>query len=396
MPALTFADHEAFQKSVLWSTGGAAAAGLIGFVLSQAGLTVPGVAIVCAVAALAACGKTIKSRIGFGVLGALAGLLSLAFPTHPAFGLAAAGTGMGLVFALARSKEAGSAPGVGQRIGKSAFLAAALLTAIGLTCGTVVVGAFDSRGLLEALMPSPLAAMVRTGLIGFFLSLGGAGAHLVREPDAVENLYARLLPELAGDLKVLCARAMTNYRRCAEILSTGEPGFARAQLTSALNEATTRILELARRWQAIDRELGERAEGEIAQRLSELRSLKESTRDEVARKQLGIAEAALNGELQQIDRIRRGRERIVARLHSEMALLERTRFALLGLKSSDAHLRAAELSALSESLSSIAREMDCEAQAIDEIISQVVDIKGEQPGSEAVAPIAQVAVDQKP
>jgi len=105
----------------------------------------------------------------------------------------------------------------------------------------------------------------------------------------------------------------------------------------------------------------------------------------------------VNSELQQIDRIRRGRERVVARLHGEMALLDRTRFALLGLKTSDAHLRAAELSALSDSLSTVAREMDCEAEAVDEIISRVVIGQKEAPDEAVVAhPAPAALVPQAP
>jgi hypothetical protein len=73
---------------------------------------------------------------------------------------------------------------------------------------------------------------------------------------------------------------------------------------------------------------------------------------------------------------------VVARLHGEMALLERSRVARLGLKTSDAQLRAAELSALSETLSAVAREMD--AEAVDVVISRVVDVRGsgEEPRAE--------------
>ena len=399
MPAVTFADHEGFQRTVIRATAGGAVAGLA--IYGLAGVGIPEALtltpLVCAAAAAAACSKSWKTRILYGILGGAAGCLPFIMSGHPIFGLALAGAGVGAVFAHFRQKEAGSGVEVGQsRMGKAALLAAALLSALAMVAGTAVVDAFTSRGILEQLLPAPLAAMGAKAVIGFFLSLGTAGAHVVRDPDPVEKLYAKMQPELTGDLKVLSARAMTNYRRCAEILASSEAGFARAQLSKSLSDVTLRILELGRRWQNIDHELGERAEGEINQRLAELKKLKDNTRDDAARRQLAAAEGAVNGELTQIDRIRRGRERVVARLHGEMALLDRSRFALLGLKTSDAHLRTAELSALSESLSAVAREMDCEAEAVDEIISRVVDVKESSGPPTVMEPVAEIQAPADP
>lgn len=378
MPAVTFADHDGFQKTVLKATAGGAAAGLVVYGLASLGVPETQLAgpvslvALCGAAAAVACGKKWFSRLAYGALGAMAGAAPLLFNSR-LFGLAVAGAGVGALFAHFRQKENTAGVEVGQtRMGTAGYVAAAALSGLALVAGTAVIEAFVSRGVLEGLMPAALATMTGSAVLAFFLSLGSAGAHVVRDPDPVEGAYAKMLPELTGDLKVLAGRAMTNYRRCAEILANSEAGFARTQLSKSLSDVTLRILELGRRWQAIDREMGERAEGEINQRLAELRALKATLKDEAARKQLAGAEAAVNSELQQIDRIRRGRERVVARLHGEMALLDRTRFALLGLKTSDAHLRAAELSALSDSLSTVAREMDCEAEAVDEIISKVV------------------------
>lgn len=387
MAAVTFADHEGFQKTVLRASAGAAGAGFVTFVLSKlaSGIGLPmsgeaqsyfALAATCAAAAAAACGKSWRGRLAYGLLGGLAGLSPLLFTDHRRFGLAAAGAAVGALFAWFRQKEALSEPSVGKSlIGRASFLAAMLLSAVAVMAGSSVVSAFFSYGVFDSL-PEFLSMAGSTAIVGFFLSLGSSGAHIARDPDPVEKLYERIEPELRiGDLKILANRAMTNYRKCAEILENSEAGFARSQLSKSLNDVTTRVLELARRWQNIDREMGQAAEAEINGRLAELRRLKDTLKDESARKQLAGAEAAVMGELQQIDRIKRGRERLIARLHGEMAVLDRTRFALLGLKTSDAHLRAAELSAISESLSTVAREMDSETEAVDEIISKVVDVK---------------------
>jgi hypothetical protein len=118
----------------------------------------------------------------------------------------------------------------------------------------------------------------------------------------------------------------------------------------------------------VDLELGERAEGDVEKRIAEVRGLADKATDASAKRQLQAAEKALNEEMAQIKRIRAGRERVVARLHGDLAILERTRFALLAIRSSDAHLKAAELSTLSDNLSALGRELDIEAQAIDEAL----------------------------
>lgn len=382
MPAVTFADHEGFQKTVLRASAGGAAAGLAMYglaqlpyplALSEAYTLLP---FVCAAAAAAACGKTWKGRFLYGLLGGAAGLLPWLAGNHPTFWLAATGAAVGSLFAHFRQTDTAKEISVGKsRMGKASYVAAAGLSALAILAGRAVVEAFTTRGILEGVLPAPLISMTITAVLAFFMSLGSAGAHVAQDPDPVEKLYAHIQPELTGDLQALTGRAMTNYRRCAEVLANSEAGFARQQLSKSLNDVTLRVLELAHRWHNIDRELGKQAENEIQGRLAELRKLKETLKDEAARRQLGGAEAAVMAELQQLDRIRRGRERVVARLHGEMAVLDRTRLALLSLKTSDAHLRAAELSSLSESLASVAREMDCEAEAVDEIISRVVDPK---------------------
>ncbi|MGC4115746.1 MAG: hypothetical protein QM765_14325 [Myxococcales bacterium] len=269
MPAVTFADHEGFQKTVLRASAGGAAAGLAMYGLTQLpyplaiseGYTL--VPFVCAAAAAAACGKTWKGRLAYGILGGLSGLLPWLAGSHPTFWLAAAGAGVGSLFAHFRQKETGKEISVGKtRMGKASYAAAAGLSALAILAGRAVVEAFTTRGLLEGLLPAPLIAMTITAVLAFFMSLGSAGAHVAQDPDPVEKLYAAMQPELTGDLKLLAGRAMTNYRRCAEILANSEAGFARQQLSKSLNDVTLRILELGRRWQNIDRELGERAESE--------------------------------------------------------------------------------------------------------------------------------------
>ena len=65
------------------------------------------------------------------------------------------------------------------------------------------------------------------------------------------------------------------------------------------------------------------------------------------------------------------RERVLARLKSQVALLERARVALIGLRSTHATVRAAELSAVSRKLNALALSQAEEAKAGHEVATSV-------------------------
>lgn len=375
MPAITFTDHEDFQKAAIRAVLGAALGGLVAFAVGLVGIALPPAFLPVAGALAAACGGSWRETLGAGVAGALLGGLPSLTPLHPWFGVALMGAGAGTVLAWARRRAVIGPGDAGRpRPGRFAFALTAVLGTTLALAGVATAGAFEVRGVFEAVVPPFLAAGLQGATLGLFVGLAAAGAHVAADPDPVEALYGAMQAELTGDLRTLALRAATHYRRCTEVVQQSPVGPARTELSRSLSEVTTRILQLARRWQSIDREMGERATHEVEKRIEELKRLRESTRDEAARRQLQVAENTLIDELAQIDRIQRGRERVVARLHAEMAVLERTRFALLGLRSSDTHLRTAELAALSENLTSIAREMDSEAEAVDEVVSQSTEL----------------------
>jgi hypothetical protein len=65
--------------------------------------------------------------------------------------------------------------------------------------------------------------------------------------------------------------------------------------------------------------------------------------------------------------VRRGRDRIAARLHEEVAQLERARFSLLLLQGANAERSAAELELLSSRLRRSAGAFEAEAEATAEV-----------------------------
>lgn len=366
-----FAEHDAYHKTSLRLLLGGAAGGVLAYLLA---LGLPGLTMAALITAatLTLGGAAAAHRVA-GAKGAALGALYFAaiaaspqlFPGRPTFAALAAGAALGFGFFRIRHRESSRG---GARPGQLSLLASSLTSAGALLLGQHALQRLMSRGVMEDLLPELLAAGAYGAFSGLFLALGAAGSHAAPEPDPVEVAYARAVQELTGEFRVLSSRAIEAYRQ-AQLALDGTDAPARRQLSANLSAVTTRALDLARRWQQVERDMGGAAEGELVKRLTELRRLKEGTPDETARRQYQIAEKTLEDQLAQVGRIRIGRERVMAKLHGQMAVLESTRFALVGMRSADAHRAAADLSGLSHGLATIARELDAEAEAINEVHS---------------------------
>jgi hypothetical protein len=362
--ALTFQKPEQFEQSLLRVSLGAAAGGLVAGLATLFGIAVPAVWALPLAGGLAALGHP-RSAPVLAAFGLVAGILATLPTSRPLFYLGLAGVVSGLGLALSRYFQGrDKAPSVW------AWVGTAVAGAVCLGVGTQTVEVFDSHGWFNDALPLPLAYAAKGLIGGFFLALAAAPMHLAPGMDEVEKLYAQVERELGGELARLCGQSVALYRKCKDALAQQTQGAAQQQLKATLEGVTRRALELARRWYGVDVEMGERAESDVEKRLGEVRTLFERSSDPAAKRQLQAAEKALQDEVVQIRRIRAGRERVVARLHADLAILERTRFALLALRSSDAHLKAAELSTLSDNLSALGKELDVEAQAIDDALRE--------------------------
>lgn len=362
MAALAFPHPERFERTLLKVTLGAAAGGALSGLAAWLGAPNLAPALVLG-GALAALGHG-RGALPLAVVGLMAGALQLWGTAHALFYGCAAGALAAAGLGLARSLERGPQPTPipGMRFGLLLLAGAATLS-----LGQWTAAVFASHDAF-LFLPGPLQPAAQGALLGFFLAQSCAVLHLDLGHDEVEALYRAAGAELTGELARLAAQSVELYRRCRGALLRGPQGVAQARLERALVEVTSRGLVLARKWQGVDAELGDRAEAEVARRLSEVRALLERTGDETARRHLQLAERGLTAEAAQIGRIRAGRERVVARLHADLAILERTRFALLALRSTDANLTATELSHLSDDLATLGQELDVEAQAIDDAL----------------------------
>jgi hypothetical protein len=364
--ALTVTNPEQFEKTLLRVTLGTALGGLASGLLGLLGWAPPTLLLPLAAGLFAVAQG--RGRVLMALAGLFTGTIAAVNAGHPVFYTATAGALAGIAMAwgrwLASARHDRRKPSVMTLVG------AAGAGALALVLGDYTVSVFESQGLFN-LVPALPAAAAKGAMSGFFFGLSAIALHVAPGMDSVETLHGEVERELTGELARLCNQAVDLYRKCREALSHGSSQTpAQSQLKRSLEEVTRRALELARRWHGVDLELGERAESDVEKRIQEVRTLFAQSSDPAAKKQLLAAEKALQEEMAQIKRIRAGRERVVARLHADLAILERTRFALLAIRSSDAHLKAAELSTLSDNLNNLGKELDVEAQAIDEALRQ--------------------------
>ena len=126
-------------------------------------------------------------------------------------------------------------------------------------------------------------------------------------------------------------------------------------------------LDLARRGAELQRAAPAAAEEELVKRCAELLAAAAGAPDRIAQASYRRAARTLEGQLEHLRQVRRGRERIAARLHEEVAQLERARFSLLLLQGANAERSGAELELLGERLRQSASGFEAEAEAASEI-----------------------------
>jgi hypothetical protein len=88
----------------------------------------------------------------------------------------------------------------------------------------------------------------------------------------------------------------------------------------------------------------------------ELRNRASTTQDAVARRQLELAASSLGEELNHLDALSRRRERLLAQLHAQVALLERARVSFVGVQGSEMGAKGAQAAQLARKLKSLGED----------------------------------------
>ena len=357
---MTFDDHRSFEGTVARAVIGGGLGALVAHVIAGGlGLasSFPLIVTLLTAGALALVGGRNKSWFHGGV-GAVLGLVGGMLHGHyvgqwPWIGALLLGVLSAPILAKGESPARMSATG--------------LFTGLMAFAGLYVAGVFQFRGVFDGIMPEALASAVAGGSAGLFLGLGSAVKHIVPADDPVEKSYDKAMRDARGELHEILDRALGIYRAVRDDLGGRHPGPTELELGDQVSNMSMRILHIAERCQTIELDLAASPREALDQRIDGLRLKVVETSDESAKRTLESAIDNLDGQRVALDAIGRGRERVVARLHANVALLEKVRFSLVHLRSADAERVGSEITPLNEAIEELSRELDATSAAVGEV-----------------------------
>ncbi|RKG72043.1 hypothetical protein D7V88_38790 [Corallococcus terminator] len=368
---LQFHHREAFEHTVTRALAAGAGAGVVQWLTLRMGMPMPFTWLVPAAVVLA-CAR--GDRWDRGLLSGL-GLLLVGLPyglgLSPGWTVAMSGAAAGALLVRARLNELGEEGQVAEARPTLVHYGLGSVLGAGLTLAGGVVAKILAVHLASVATPTLLSAVLVGGIVGLFVGLGAIAAHLGLTADPVEARAEELLPQLSGDFHTLSERALSLYRQCGQSLAKLPREPAREELARTLARITRGAVELASEWAGVEAQLEERATAELQAERDSLEKSARASTDAVARRQLEVAAASLAEEVERLGDMRQRRERIIARLRAEVALLERARVALLSLRSGQAQLKAAELASLARRFRALSTAQGEEGQAMDAVAAQV-------------------------
>jgi uncharacterized protein YukE len=359
--------REAFERNVTRALAAGAGAGVLAFVAQRVHLPVP-LSFLALVATSLACvrGDKLDRLILTG--------LSVVLPATPwlfgfsaAWTVALAGAAAGALMVKARLAERGEEGNVGaDRPGALHYAGAALATGGLALAGTEVAKILSAR-LTDVSTPMLINFAVSGVVIALFAGIGSLASHVALKADPVEARVEELLPSLSGEFATQITRALSLYRQAGSQLAALPRDAAREELARTLQKLTKDAAELAGEWAGVEAQVHENAHADLQKEIEELTRSAKAARDAVARQQLEGAARSLKEELGRLGELRLKRERVLARLKSQVALLERARVALIGMRSTHATVRAAEMAAVSRKLNALALSQGDEAKLGHEV-----------------------------
>ncbi|QSQ11776.1 hypothetical protein [Myxococcus landrumensis] len=221
--------------------------------------------------------------------------------------------------------------------------AAGVLTPVGLYVQQVMDANFlGGTGLLSLVLGYACVAL--------FWSIGTLPSHLVLHTDAVEARGNALKGALKGEAQELTVRAVGLYQHCKTAVLRMPPSPGRQELLDVLEKMASESFSLAEAHAALTAQLDSVVAHDVDAQVKELRARAAAIQDSVARRQLELAASSLGEELNHLDALSRKRERLLAQLHAQVALLERARVSFIGAQGH-------ELGAKGEQAAQLARKL---------------------------------------
>lgn len=383
--------RESFERNVTRALAAGAGAGALAFIGNRLHLQVP-LSFLALVATSLACVRGDRfDRMLLTGLSVVLPAVPWLFGFSASWTVALAGAAAGALMVKARLAERGEEGSVGvDRPGLLHYVVTALAVAGLAVAGTEVAKILASR-LQDVSTPALLVYAASGVIISLFAGIGSLASHVALKADPVEAACEELIPTLSGEFEKQLTRALSLYRQAGTQLAALPRDAAREELARTLQKLVKDAAELAGQWAGVEAQVQENAHGELKKEIDELLASAKAARDAVARQQLEAAAGSLKEELGRLGELRLKRERVLARLKSQVALLERARVALIGMRSTHATVRAAEMAAVARKLNALALSQADEAKLAHEVATTA-----ELGALEAAAGDQQVAAQLEP
>jgi hypothetical protein len=338
-------EREEFEVRTLRALGGGAVAGLCMVAASRVGVRVDAAFFAVGFAALASARVDWKVRVGMlvglPVLLNIPDVLNVPTPLAEAcMGTLAAGVVGGL--------------GMKWRPKPLQVLAGAVGAGALVPLGLYVKQVLDAR-LFDGRLGA-VGSVLGLAAVALFWGVGMLATHVRVHADAVEARGAGLETRLSGEALSLVSRALTLYRQCQEVVGRLGAGPERTELVGVLEKMTREVLSLAEAHAGLEAQLAAVEQGGVDAQVKELRAKAAAATDSVARRQLELAASSLGEELNHLDVLGRKRERLLAQLHAQVALLERARVSLVGVQGGDMAAKSAQAAQLARKLAALGQE----------------------------------------
>jgi hypothetical protein len=192
--------------------------------------------------------------------------------------------------------------------------------------------------------------------VALFWSVGTLPAHVQVHLDPVEARGDTLETTLGGEVRELAARALGLYRQCKALAAKLAPSPGRTELTGTLEKMAREAFSLAETHAGLEAQLGAVVQGDVDQQVKDLKARAAATGDSVARRQLELAASSLGEELNHLEALGRRKERLLAQLHAQVALLERARVSLVGAQGGELGDKGAQAAQLARRLAALGQE----------------------------------------
>lgn len=328
----------------------------------------------------------------------LASLLAIPMPflwhAAPVWKLALAGAIAGPLMVQAQLCERGERGQIGSdRPGRWSFALAALASAVLAPIGVAVAQILAWR-LDDLAAPPVILGPLSAAVIALFVAIGALPAHLGLAPDPAGGRLNALLARADGDLRRLVQRALESYGRCSQGLAALPREPAREALARTVGGIATEIADLGERFLKLEPVWGQVGGADTEQEIARLVKVRARSTDPVARAQLALAIQSHEEERAHAAELARRRERLVARIEAEVALLGSANLALIQARTGEAQNGRVELGTIAKQLETMLHQERDGAQLEDARAEVSVDVGSERPVEAEGAPDDEAAAAQ--